>query len=273
MVIVSGTLAARGICPDCGIQSSRRHGWRRRHLQDFPADGVRVSLALRVCRWRCISAKCVRRTFSDQTPGIAKPFRRRTARLSAIVRHLGHATGGRPAERLLHRLSIGGSDDTVLRQLKCQVEDAAASPKIVGIDDWSWKKSQSYGTVIVDLERRAVIDILADRSVESCADWLRQHPEIEVVSRDRFGLYAKAASQGVPQALQVADRFHLFQNLRQAIEEQMNMHGRALLSDADNISTPSHLLRSRLAHRQSRKEIFKSIHELRKVNIRRGPSG
>jgi transposase len=168
-------------------------------------------------------------------------------------------------------LGIGVSDDTVLRQLKRFVQDTAPTPRVVGIDDWSWRKSQTYGTIIVDLERRAVIDILADRSVESCSKWLRQHPEIEVVSRDRCGLYAKAANQGAPQAAQVADRFHLIQNLRQAIEEQMNMHGRAtgraLLSDADNISTANHLLRSRLAHRQSREEIFKSIHELRKQGL------
>jgi transposase len=168
-------------------------------------------------------------------------------------------------------LGIGVSDDTVLRQLKRFVQDTAPTPRVVGIDDWSWRKSQTYGTIIVDLERRAVIDILADRSVESCAKWLRQHPEIEVVSRDRCGLYAKAANQGAPQAAQVADRFHLIQNLRQAIEEQMNMHGRAtgraLLSDAYNISTANHLLRSRLAHRQSREEIFKSIRELRKQGL------
>ena len=116
-------------------------------------------------------------------------------------------------------------------------------------------------------ERRAVFDILEDRTVENCAKWLRRYPEIKVVSRDRCGLYAKAARQGAPQALQVADRFHLVQNLRMAIEEQMNMHGRAtgraLLSDADNISTDIHLQRSRLAHRKSREEIFTTVHALR----------
>lgn len=191
------------------------------------------------------------------------------------------------APRVSHRLSVtwgmqqvGGllsgscivwALGTVLRQLKRFVQDTVPTPRVVGIDDWTWRKSQTYATIIVDLERRAVIDIRADRSVESCAKWRRQHPEIEVVSRDRCGLYAKAAIQGAPQAAQVADRSHLVQHLRQAIEEQMNMHGRAtgraLLSDADNISTANHLLRSRLAHRQSREEIFKSIHELRKQGL------
>lgn len=121
--------------------------------------------------------------------------------------------------------------------------------------------------IIVDLERHCVVDVLEDRNVESCAEWLRRHPEIEIISRDRCGLYAQAARQGAPQALQVADRFHLVQNLRIAIEEQMNMHGRAtgraLLSDADNVSADFHLLRSRLAHRKSREAIFATIHALR----------
>ncbi len=120
-------------------------------------------------------------------------------------------------------------------------------------------------------ERRMVVDILEDRNVESCTEWLRRHPDIAIISRDRCGLYAQAARQGAPQALQVTDRFHLVQNLRMAIEEQMNMHGRATgrahLSDADNISTDFHLQRSRLAHRKSREEIFTTIHALRENGL------
>lgn len=265
--VVSGTLVPKGICPDCGLKSRRRHGWRHRHLQDFPAHGDAVTVDLRVCRWRCLGSACPRGTFSDQATALARPFAHRTSRVALISSHLGHAAGGRPAERLLHRLGIRVSDDTVLRQLLRATRANAPPARIIGIDDWSWRKSQNYGTIIVDLERHCVVDVLEDRNVESCAEWLRRHPEIEIVSRDRCGLYAQAARQGAPQALQVADRFHLVQNLRIAIEEQMNMHGRAtgraLLSDADNISADFHLLRSRLAHRKSREAIFATIHALR----------
>jgi transposase len=113
----------------------------------------------------------------------------------------------------------------VLRQLKKRTQDIAEAPTVIGIDDWSWRKSQTYGTIIVDLERRVVIDILEDRDVVTCTNWLKRHPEVEVISRDRCGLYAQAARQGAPQAEQVADRFHIMQNLRMAIEEQMNLHG------------------------------------------------
>ena len=268
---VSGSLTPNGICPDCGLQSRRRHGWRRRRLQDYPAHGDGVTVTLWVCRWRCLAPACPRRTFSDQIGSIARPFARRTSRVGEIVSHLGHATGGRPAERLLHRLGLGVSDDTVLRQLKNRAQDTAEPPTVIGIDDWSWRKSQTYGTIIVDLERRAVIDVLEDRDVVTCTDWLKRHPEVEVISRDRCGLYAQAARQGAPQAEQVADRFHIVQNLRQAIEEQMNLHGRAtgraLLSDADNITAEGSLLKSRLAHRTSREEIFTTIHALRNQGL------
>jgi transposase len=188
-----------------------------------------------------------------------------------ISNHGGHAAGGRPAERLLHRLCIRVSDDTILRQLLRAAQVAPPRARIIGIDDWSWRKSQTEVTIIIDLERRAVIDVLEDRDVVTCTDWLRRDPEVEVISRDRCGLYAQAARQGPPRAEQVADRFHIVQNLRIAIEEQMNLHGRATgrasLSDADNISTARNLLNSRLAHRQSREETFKTIWALRQQGL------
>ena len=141
--IVSGSLTPNGICPDCGLHSRRRHGWRRRRLQDYPAHGDGVTVDLAVCRWRCQAPACPRRTFSDQIASIARPFARRTSRVGEIVSHLGHATGGRPAERLLHRLGLGVSDDTVLRQLKKCAQGTAEGPTVIGIDDWSWRKSQT----------------------------------------------------------------------------------------------------------------------------------
>lgn len=98
---VSGTLAPQGICPDCGLRARRRHGWPHRR-QDFPAHGDEVTVELQVCRWRCLASACPRRTFSDQILSVARPFARRTSRVREIVSHLGHATGGRTAERLLH---------------------------------------------------------------------------------------------------------------------------------------------------------------------------
>ena len=121
-------------------------------------------------------------------------------------------------------LGLPQSDDTILRSLKRHVgaRDAAATVRVVGIDDWAWQKGRRYGTIMVDLERREVVDVLPDRSAEATGRWLGQHPGIEIVSRDRCGLYAEGARQGAPQAQQVADRFHLLQNLRQTIEQQLS---------------------------------------------------
>ena len=122
------------------------------------------------------------------------------------------------------RLGLPQSDDTILRNLKRHAADrrAGATVRVVGIDDWSWRKRSSYGTIIVDLERREVVDVLSDRSAEATARWLSQHTKVEIVSRDRCGLYAEGTRRGAPQARQVADRFHLIQNLRQTIEQQLS---------------------------------------------------
>ena len=131
--------------------------------------------------------------------------------MAAIVDLIGYSIGGRPAEHLMGRLGMSVSDDTILRQIKRRTSTSSldAVIKVVGIDDWSWRRSTRYGTIMVDLERRSVVDVLDDRSVESAKVWLQARPSIEVVSRDRCGLYAQAAREGALQARQVADRFHL----------------------------------------------------------------
>ena len=272
--VVSAAGSAIGICPDCGRRSQSRHGWSNRSLQDLPVQGKPVTVKLLLSRWRCSYHKCERQTFTDRLPTVAAPYARRTTRVLEIVGLLGHSTGGRPGERLMERLGMPVSDDTILRQLKRDAAIAHRSNtevRVVGIDDWSWRRATSYGTIMVDLERRSVVDILNDRSVESAAKWLRNHPSIEVVSRDRCGLYAQAVREGAPQARQVADRFHLVQNLRSAIEEQMSLSGRAtgraILSEDAIVDAATHRRRARLAHRQSRQEIFEKLHALREEGL------
>jgi len=211
---------ARGTrsCPSCGQKSSSRHSRHVRRLQDFPIQGIPANVELHLARWRCRNDTCANRTCVDRLPALVAPFARRTARLGEIVRLFGHAAGGRVSERLLRRLAMPASRDTVSRALKRRgARTESSGPlRIVGIDDWCWQKGDTYGSIIVDLERRSVVDVLPVRSVASTQQWLEQHPEIEVVSRDRCGLYAQAARQGAPRAEQIADRFHLVQNLRMA---------------------------------------------------------
>ncbi len=227
--IVDATGSGRGACPSCGTASTVRHGRYRRSLQDLPTQGASVTIKLAVTRRKCLNQQCARRTFSGCASNEIDRNARRTSRVAEVVRLLGHRTGGRPAERLLACFGMVVSDDTVLRCLKGRSATSSATPlRVVGIDDWSWRKGQSYGTIIVDLERRCVVDVLADRSSSSVAAWLSVHPSIEIVSRDRQGLYAEGARIGAPQARQVADRFHLIQNLREVIEKQLGRLKRPL---------------------------------------------
>ena len=186
-------------------------------------QGLSVRIDVHVRRWRCGNHGCTRQSFAEQIEKSALPRARRTRRVRELAHWIGHATGGRSAERLLRRFGIPHSDDTILRLLKREVARLPVSSlRVAGIDDWSWQRGRSYGTIVVDLERRQVVDVLPDRSAKTAGQWLQQHPGIEVISRDRCGLYAQAARRGAPQAKQVADRFHLLQNLRETIERQLS---------------------------------------------------
>ena len=184
-----------GVCPDCGSQSMHRHGWHQRHLQDLPAQGAGVNVKLRIQRWQCRNNACERQTFTGRLPQISAPLARRTTRATELVHLFGPGVGGRPGERLLTHIGMPISDDTILRCLKrrARARRADASVRVLGVDDWAWRKGSTYGTIVVDLERRQVIDLLPDRSAGATADWLRRHPDIEVISRDRCGSFAQGA--------------------------------------------------------------------------------
>ncbi len=266
-----------GVCPDCGSQSSHRHGWHRRHLQDLPAQGAGVNVKLRIQRWRCRNNSCERQTFTGRLPQIAAPLARRTTRAAELVHLFGHGVGGRPGERLLTR--IGMPDDTILRCLKqrARAHRTHASVRVLGVDDWAWRKGSTYGTIFVDLERRQVIDLLPDRSADATADWLKHHPDIEIISRDRCGSFAQGAQEGAPQACQVADRFHILQNLREAIQAQLSRvvgaSARPLLpadsdddpkamisrSARDKHGGAEHRCLTRMANRRSRQATFERV--------------
>ena|SRR5487761_208860 len=216
-------------CPECGRLSHSRHSSYVRRLQDFPWQGLAVHILLRVRRFRCRNHRCPRRVFTERIAGIPS-YLRQTSRLAEIVRVVGYAAGGLPGARLLARLAIRTSDDTVLRRVKAPASpDPSASMEVLGVDDWAWRKGQSYGTILVDLEQRSVRDLLADRSAESFRAWLQQQARIRVISRDRGGIYAEGAQWGAPAARQVADRFHLFLNLSAAMERALEEHRQELL--------------------------------------------
>ena len=198
------------------------HSRYRRKPADLPALGRRVGVSLQVRRFYCRNAKCARRTFAERLPKLVAPHARRTRRLAAAQARVGVALGGNAGSKLLRHLTMSVSTDTVLRLVHRLPLPAQEPPRIVGVDDWAICKRCTYGTVVVDLERRRVLDLLPDRTAETLAGWLRAHPSIEAVARDRSTEYARGISLGVPKAVQVADRWHLLANMRQAVERWLH---------------------------------------------------
>jgi len=168
-----------------------------------------------VRRFRCDEAGCGRRIFAERLLAVT-PWARRTARLDELAHHLGLALGRRPAASIAQRLLLPVSNDTLLRLVRRRGAAIYTPPRAVGIDDWAWKRNHRYGTLICDLERRRTISLLPDREPATAQAWLARQPQIEVVTRDRGGAYALAAARALPDAMQVADRWHLMENASQA---------------------------------------------------------
>jgi transposase len=219
--VVAHSAAQRAACPACGRMSGQIHSRYWRQLFDLPAHGRAVRLCVQVHRFRCGNAACPRQIFGERLAAeVAARAARRTARLEGIVHHLGVALGGRPAASLARRLMLPVSKDTLLRVVRRRAAPAGvAAVRVLGIDDFAWKRGQRYGTLLCDLERRWIIDLLPDREAATVEAWFADHPEISVVSRDRGGGYGPAAMNAAPQAVQVADRWHLMENASAALLE------------------------------------------------------
>lgn len=214
-------------CPGCAQPSRRIHSYYERHLADLPWNGIPVEIRLRTRRFFCDAEECNRRIFTERLPETTATYARRTLRMQQALRWLGLALGGAAGARTAQRLGLAVSGDTLLRHLRrisLMQKLTPASPRVLGMDDWAWRKGQRYGTILCDLERHCVVDLLPDRHCQTVAEWLRDHAPPEVISRDRAGAYAEAARQGAPQAVQVADRFHLLRNLREALEHVLARH-------------------------------------------------
>ena len=211
-------------CPVCGHPSASVHSRYQRTLVDLPVQGLRLRFCLGVRRFYCRVRECVRQVFCERLDGLARSYARQTQRLAVCFELIAQALGGRAGARLAERLSLPASATLLLRRLRQFTLSPVASPRVVGIDDWAYKRGQKYGTILVDLEQHRVLDLLPDRTTETVAAWLKNQPSIEAISRDRAGAYAEAARQGAPQAQPVADRWHLLQNLTEAIQRVVERH-------------------------------------------------
>ena len=223
-------------CPLCGRMSGRIHSRYTRTLGDLPWHGRTVRLSLKVRRFFCDYASCPRRIFAERIPGVAVAYARTTCRLEEALLGIAFACGGEAGARLAGRLSMPTSPDTLLRRIRRCSEPDPHRLRAVGIDDWAVRRGQRYGTIVCDLERHCPVDVLDDRESKTVASWLAGHPEIEVITRDRAGFYIEGASTGAPQAMQVADRFHLIHNLREALHRMLERCHKHLLAAAREVA-------------------------------------
>jgi transposase len=222
------TKAKQGICPDCQQKSSRVHSHYDRTVRDLPVSAFSVVLNLTVRRYFCDNPDCERCTFVERMPGAIETYARRTARLVASQREVGFLAGGETGAKIVRKLALPTSPDTLIRLVRNAPMPERPTPKILGIDDWAFRRGHSYGTILVDLETRRPIELLPDRSFEVVSKWLLEHPGVEIVSRDRSTSYIQSIQTGAPNAIQVADRWHLLHNLVEAIERSLTRRYKVL---------------------------------------------
>src|SRR6266567_9284058 len=219
-------------CPECRQPSARIHSCYQRLVADLPCAGRNVILALALRKFVCGTSTCPRKIFTERLPGLVESYARMTSRLITLMQAIGLVAGGQKGTRLADRFAIATTPPTLLRHLMQLPVPLTRAVRVLGVDDFAWKKRFTYGTILVDLERRKIIDVLADRESATVEAWLQEHSEVKFVIRDRGKDFTKAATLGAPQAQQVVDRFHMVKNLSEVLQEILG-HCRAEIRQAE----------------------------------------
>jgi len=257
-------------CPLCATPSTQMHSHYQRTVADLPCCGRRVVLHLHVRRFRCSRPSCPRRIFTERLPLLVRPWAQMTERLCKALVALGVATSGQQGARLAAHLGMRVCASTMNRLILALPPPAPLSSRVVGIDEWSYRRGHRYGTILVDLEARCVVDLLPERQAQDVAQWIQQHPQVQRISRDRGGIYAEGVRQANAAIVQIADRWHLLKNLGEALERfvercqlsQLLVHLLQNETTSAGPSPPPHPETPMPGSASKQQQRFRAIHDL-----------
>jgi len=268
LILTCERVTRTALCPVCGTAAHRIHSRYERTVWDLSVQNVQVILHLHVRKFYCDHPDCPQRIFTERLPQVTSPHGRFTFGLRQFLGQLGREQGGASGARSAILLGIQATARTILRFMHALPLPPIVDPQVIGLDEWAWKRGQRYGAIVVDLERKKPIALLPDRSQQTVTHWLKRHPTIKIVARDRSKEFAAAIKEALPHARHVADRWHLAKNLTEHLDKVISARWKHLAKAVDEAETPSQPVsvssparQPRQAPGEARYQQMRSLHE------------